>query len=365
MKKFFIVSALLSLLVMGFSCTKNYSVSPLPAPTATPAPNPLICTPTQTAGPPPNGIYWYSAQIEGITVSNGVTVVNGIFAQVLLTVNGTAETTDTVNVSGPAGLSATIPYTDNVVVNGNTYAQYQALLSNTYQTGGSYSLTTVTSIGTASATLTAPGNITVAPDGSSASWSNGGMLNTVGIYSSAPATVYQTATCKSESSPFAFPLSNYSQSAFYTFTVDCQNMTNAISGGAGYFKLYDNYELLMFKNEPPTATPIADTPTPTPVGTPFTDVFALSSNAFQPPASVSITASIPGLGYANLAVYSASGLFTQQILVEQVSQPVTGTGLIGTWNGTEGPGGSAPDGIYVVSFLEPDDWKLGLVLLIQ
>jgi hypothetical protein len=376
MKKIYFNTLLFATVLGGLSCTQKYNVGPqVPSQTvSTSTPNPLICTPTQTVGPPPAGIYWYSAQIEGITLQNGVTLVNGIYAQALLSVNGNPETSDTVTIAGPGGFGATLPYTSNVVENGNTYAQYQGLFSNNFQTGGAYSLSTVTSLGTASATLIGPGNISTALNGSSTSWTQPGALNRVLLQEGPsfqaggllPVTLYQTASCMSDASPVNIPSSDYSNPGIYTLTTNCQNLTNGITGGTGFFEVSQNNMMFLAESEPPTATPGTCTsgPTCTPTVTGCTDMLTVAPAFFAPPGIVTINGTLCGSGYFNISVYGPSGSMTKELEAAQLGSFTT-LATLDTWDGTDSFGNPAPDGVYTLSVLEPGDWKLSLILLLR
>ena len=373
MKIFYRMLLVVGLVFLGLNCTKTFTLPPSAAnATPTPGSNPSNCTSTPTPGPPPNGIYWYSAQVEGITVNNGVTMVNEIFADVLLSVNGASEATAAAILNGP-GFTAPMNYTGNTVQNGNTYAQYQSLIPTSYQPGSNYSLSTNTSLGMASGILAGPGNISLAPDGSSASWSNPGLQNTlmiqIGGLLHAATTIYQTAACANETSPVNIPALDYSftDQTIYTVTAHCQNSAAALTGGTGNFKAYQNEILMLNKNATPTPTAAScggGGPNCTPSPTPMPDTFMISSPSFQPAVSpVSISVSYPNYpGNYYLAVFNDSGTHIKTLDAVNLSAPLSRNY---NWDGTDKYGNPVPDGVYVLSLQEPFDWKLQLVLLIR
>ncbi len=128
-------------------------------------------------------ILWNSAYISGYSVyTGGAPGFGGFGAGITLSVNGLPESTAIVTMTGPgfsssppygvvATVSVPLTYVGPVTVSGNPYAFYSysqfysgaiSILTTpvttlAYQAGQTYSLTTVTSAGTASVTEVAPG----------------------------------------------------------------------------------------------------------------------------------------------------------------------------------------------------------------
>src|SRR5690349_8344798 len=161
--------SLLLILAFGVSCQKTYSVGPASSTSGggsgTPTSTPNYCqTLTPVPGAYSTGIYWGQAFLA---TSNYYGTVYNI-ADVYLLVNGSPETTAAVSVIGP-GSTSPLPYYGIQSLNGVNYALYQSTTI-PYQAGASWTLKTVTSIGTAYATMNTPGGGTTASDGSQVSW---------------------------------------------------------------------------------------------------------------------------------------------------------------------------------------------------
>jgi sugar lactone lactonase YvrE len=115
--------------------------------------------------------------------------------------------------------------------------------------------------------LIAPGNITITPDGSQASWTNPGNINTVWVAQGA-ATVYASGLV---SSPFSIPASVYSTPGSYTVWADCDYVTGGGTTvtGAAAGSTFAVYQIVSsnISVTGPTSTP-TQTGTPTHTFTP-------------------------------------------------------------------------------------------------
>ncbi len=105
--------------------------------------------------------------------------------------------------------------------------------------GGSYTLTSVTSVGTASASLSMPNYAVLASDGSSASWTGPAMFSVGVVVNNGGSTTYNSGFCWSAQSPLSVPSSAYPVSGTYVFGVERINYTTAITGGTGMFDVYN------------------------------------------------------------------------------------------------------------------------------
>ncbi len=226
----------LSLLFMGTlglgwmtGCTKQLTpVVPagLPTlqPTATPTETFTAPYQTPTVSVPPAGIY-----LVADTQNNFFTYVN-------LAVNGAPETTATVTLTTPSGPlslpyfsgnppSALAPYFTNAGAN---------LPGSDYQAGGVYTLTVATSIGTVSASVTAPGgSVNFASDGSQVSWAVEGDEDYATVTRVSPyGTTYQSfATVEDVTSPLSIPSSAYpTTGTSYYLTLFAQSTLYNIPG---------------------------------------------------------------------------------------------------------------------------------------
>ncbi|HUO57147.1 MAG TPA: hypothetical protein VMV05_03125 [bacterium] len=228
------------------STPTNTPTSTPGSPTATPTSTfyslpTLSPTPTPTDGAAP-GVYWYYGNVVNFTYDGATTFYNGLTCQVVLTVNGAAESTCGVTVSGP-GVTMPVANSGTIGLYGVTYAIYSADLPVTYQPGGSYSLLTATSAGTAAATLTGPGGITLASDGSQASWAHEGNGDHVLVQSPLYNTTFRTPIGYDMLSPVAIPPSAYQDGpGTYTLLATIMNRSYSITGGSGFFYVSDELD---------------------------------------------------------------------------------------------------------------------------
>jgi len=212
----------LSLAALGLEwmagCTKRFSpVVPTNLPGSS-VPN-STPTPTQTATTTPTGTYVPPHQTPTVSVPpTGIYIVAGTsnsFSTVVdLAVNGAPETTATITLTTPSG-TLSVPY-----FSGNPPSSLAPYFTNAganlpgsyYQAGGVYTLTVATSLGTVSASVTAPGGgVSFAPDGSQVSWAVEGDEDYVTVTRASPyATTYQSFnTFEDASSPWPIPGSAY------------------------------------------------------------------------------------------------------------------------------------------------------------
>jgi hypothetical protein len=240
------VFVLLLIMIFGFfsmACSKIYTLSPQTVVSSNPnGANMCAENPTPTPGPPPNGINWASATVQ-IQNSGGYNV------SIPLVVNGIAITNAAVTFSGP-GLTVPIPYFGTMVFSGTTYADYSYGNGGFNLTPGAiYTLTAVTSAGTASASLAVPNTPTVSTDGSVVSWSGSNSFNEVGVEDNATSnTTFLTSQCISVNSPVDVPASAYpTTGTTYTVGVLNYNFTQSITGGTGSFWMEEQTSLSVIK----------------------------------------------------------------------------------------------------------------------
>ncbi len=248
-----------------------------PTPTVT-----STITPTATATAVP-GIYWENAGIDRI---NNEGTVNQ-YAQVLLTVNGLPSNSVNVVVSGPGVTSpVTLAYIGTSSPGGVLCANYLASTGFTYQPGLNYILTTTSGALTAAATLTAPGNITNAADGSQASWSASGSNAVVYVENSSNVYAYRSSTyfpLNNLTPPFNVPVTAYAGGGNFTLTTSVYTGDSSITGAVAgsYFQVEDSLTTLVTVNTPTTTpTPLLSyTPTNTSTGTPtITNTFTATNS---------------------------------------------------------------------------------------
>lgn len=202
---------------------------------------------------PTSTIVWNSAYIASSSCYTGGTPYCGSFeAGVTLSVNGLPESTTGVSLTGPAYttsfpatyvgiISVPLVYVGPVTVSGNAYAFYHLIIPDgpmmfppvtqiSYIPGQSYTLTTVTSAGTASITETAPGGFGggTSSAGTSVTWSYEGNADQVAVYSGG--VTYFTTTGDAVS-PVLVPPLPYTNPGT-AFVESCQKVDNNIPGAA-------------------------------------------------------------------------------------------------------------------------------------
>jgi hypothetical protein len=237
-----LLAILLTIIIAtGFACSGSRptgAVVPLSAPTNTPT---VTSTPTSTptcaitpvpyTGAAPTGIFWDFASVSG-NLNYGTSG-----ASVQLSVNGYQETTAGVTLTGSDSTSAPMTYSGPITMGSSTYSNY---LTNafTYTAGVTYTLTTATSIGTASASLPAPGNFTFAPDGSYVSWTTDATYEPIYLRPPGGNPYWQPLTCNHQPSPASIPVTAY---AFgpgnYELDANFSNATTVINNGTGLYEV--------------------------------------------------------------------------------------------------------------------------------
>lgn len=240
MKRFFLIPFMLLLVLLPLACQKTYTVGPLaptpvPAFTSTPTQNPF-CTVVAlpTAGTIPNGIVWGAAEIMS---TDYIGLHLDVSVMLYLAVNGAPESTDAVTMSGP-GYAGPVSYNGPATVSGDVFAFYTSPAAGiTLVAGAPYTLTTVTSIGTATSVVTAPADPFLSADGYTATWAGPSMFNQTEIYNTIPNEVWSTPNCVNQFSPLSIPVTAYTGSAsgtYYTY-VNSVNYTTTVTGGKGLF----------------------------------------------------------------------------------------------------------------------------------
>jgi hypothetical protein len=180
--------------------------------------------------PPATGqIYWLGANFSRANQLGYTSTVVDVY----FSVNGSAESTDQVYLTSATG-STLIPYAESITIGGQPYAHYSqtASPSNTlsYVPGGSYTLSTVTSVGTARATLTAPGNITQNSNGGSTSWTVEGTNDRVYVETSGYSGTYDSLNTQADvHSPFWVPSTAYPNPGTYLMRTTCETIVNTVN----------------------------------------------------------------------------------------------------------------------------------------
>lgn len=153
---------------------------------------------------------------------------NGV--DVYFSVNGLAETSDTVILSG-GDSPVTIPYSETVTLGAGACARY--FMDNgsfQYQPGTQYTLSTQTSAGKAWASVTAPGGIQYSPNGGTVSWSSEGTNDRVFVENYGYMETYDSLnTTPDANSTFTIPLSAFPSSGTYYISTTCKTVVNSVN----------------------------------------------------------------------------------------------------------------------------------------
>jgi hypothetical protein len=274
-RNFYALSALFLVVSAGLFVSCGSKSTP-----TTPA-GPPTSTFTPTISPTPISVRWGQATINKTNDNGSISQ----YAQLYLSVGGQAVSTDPVYISSSALTNpVTLPYSSTVTQTGVPYAVY--LLNGTgwsYQPGQSYSLSTQTTAGLASVTVTAPGNIGIAADGSSVTWTNGGTSTYIQV--SSGGVTYFTASGTPLSSPLSIPASVYASPGSYSVWVYTDVNINPVPGIlSGNFDFREE-KYMNITVVAPTST---QTQTPSNTNTP--------TNTFTPTTTPSGTYTIPPTG---------------------------------------------------------------------
>lgn len=191
-------------------------------------------TPTYTPFP---GVYWNDAIIANSRYQQtpGVGYFN---AEINLSVNGNAETSDSVTVILPSTTPVPLLYNYTSSFQNGSYADYYWDLSayGSFQAGATYIVVANTSAGSSSATIVAAGGISVSSDGLTCTWQKNGDNNTVLVGDPGGATGFSDNPL---ASPENIPTTVYSGPGTYTVYTDilALNATfhNAAPGSSLWF----------------------------------------------------------------------------------------------------------------------------------
>lgn len=221
---------------LPLACQKTYSVAPLTgsgtggAPTSTPT-----CVSLSSNPPSPTGIVWGEAYVA--SGSNYGSPGDDI--ELYMTVNGAPVSNAGVTFSGTGVSPTALVYGGPYTISGTSYGWYYYQSGTQLTAGGTYTLSSTASTGTASASLAMPNYPTLAPDGSAATWAGPTMSTYIAVLKNSSSPTYTADYCYSPPSPFSIPASAYPSSGPYVFGVERINVTNAITGGSGLFYVYN------------------------------------------------------------------------------------------------------------------------------
>jgi len=160
--------------------------------------------------------------------------------QAELSVNGVAETTAGITMTGP---TQTLPLasggTTLIPCGGNTGLYGPDVTVWSYQPGQVYTYQATTSGGTVTASVTAPGIISVAADGTQVSWTVEGTADWVQVTDMSNHILWQTPCCDAVS-PVMIPSSAYPATGMYYVYAQVENSAPFSGAAAGStFRMYE------------------------------------------------------------------------------------------------------------------------------
>jgi len=273
----------LALSLSGCPGKSNPTAPSGPADTAT-------STFTPTITPTPIAVRWAGTSIS--KTNNFGTITQ--FVQAGVNFGGLAPTTALITLTGSnISTPVTLAYNSTVTNSGIPYATYtQNGTGWTYVAGQTYVINTSYNSTTASATLVAPGNITIAANGSAATWTVAGNNDEVRVTLAATTTYNNSGTL---SSPYSIPATAYASYGAYTVEVLQDNLANPVPGiVSGSFDIGEfDYQSVTFNA--PTATP-SNTPTVTDSFTPSLTPTKTSSSTPSSTPTLTYTLTISPTG---------------------------------------------------------------------
>jgi hypothetical protein len=220
------------LLTSPMACQKTYTLSPGAGPTATPT-----CDAPPSASSCASGIMWGYGQL----VSQSGLSSSG-YAELLLAVNCAPYSTAGVTVTGAGGVTIPLVYTNqSIALSGTTYSDYGTGGMVMWGYGQAYTLTSVTALGTAYATLVLPPPPNISVNGSTVNWAGPAQFTIIDVDNSVGNRVYTSSACWSATSPFSMPATAYSGPGTYTVNGNCINFTATITGGSGVLYAASSY----------------------------------------------------------------------------------------------------------------------------
>lgn len=153
--------------------------------------------------------------------------------------NGSTYSTAAVSI-GSNGVTTVVPFSSNSAGSSEYYGTFSP-----YQAGQTYVLSSVTSAGTAAATMVAPGGgIAVNSNGTTVTWNHEGNSDRVQIQNAnnPGVDIFNSSSLSSDvSSPYSVPTTVYNGYSspttfvFYVYTIKTSTVTNAY-GSAGIFE---------------------------------------------------------------------------------------------------------------------------------
>ncbi|HUO57381.1 MAG TPA: hypothetical protein VMV05_04300 [bacterium] len=253
-------------MVGGTPCTSTNT--PTPTNTFTPSFTPTF-TPTYT--PTVNGTVtipmgiWVAAAYTGSVIDMSYyglsTPVTTVLTLITLSINHTAETTDTISLTTPSNGTLPVTYLQSYSLSGIPVAQYATTFQYAYVPNGTYSISVATSLGTVTSTMAAPGAISINSNGVTTTSSSGVTGSAVypGNYDTAIVTCIScggvttfNSGVTSVGSPFTYPPSAYPgpASSIYSTTYSASTTIFSFTGPAAVgcaFVGNENYSTYFMK----------------------------------------------------------------------------------------------------------------------
>ncbi len=198
-------------------------------------------TPTIVAAAPPMGLY-VAAAFDGSVINM---IVSGFSYSVTLTgdevvicYNDSAVDNATVTLNTPVEGAIPITWVQDMNMGTYTLSQYSSTAPFTYVPNAVYSVAVGTPYGTADASLTSPGVINFAADGSSVTATYPGNYDQAQVMRSypSPVTTFVSTTGVNVGSPYTYPSSAYDAPSFpatFNTTYDAGMTVTTFTGTGG------------------------------------------------------------------------------------------------------------------------------------
>jgi hypothetical protein len=237
------------------ACTSTFTstrtVAFLPTWTATITPTGIWNTPTSTATPyqtpysypPYSGIFFWGTVH---TIGDDGTIAGCTLS---LSVNNTFADTAAVTLTTPFGDIPLLHYQGD-----STYSTYMAETSFPYLPGETYILTAMTSVGTVTASLVAPGGgVSLSTDRSTLTWDYEGNRDFYWLFCSAPpGSLHETGHWTGDiASPASIPSSAYPFAGVYTLKMYPQNTLFTVPGANNYSQFTIRQRVIIDFTYPP------------------------------------------------------------------------------------------------------------------
>jgi hypothetical protein len=177
-------------------------------PTLTPTPNPTTTIPM--------GLFIAASFVGSLTDTGLGYPVTSVLTLVTISVNRASETTATMSLTTPSNGVIPLTYLQSSSLGTYDVSQYGSYTQYDYVPNGLYSFAATTSLGTAYASLNAPGGISYNTNGTSVTATYPGNLDQAGVSRiyPAPVSTYTSPSGVNLGSPFTYPTLAYDSPSY-------------------------------------------------------------------------------------------------------------------------------------------------------